>query len=163
VPCKTYAALCGQVRTQTAEYAPLNYTLDLKDAIFRVREDCLSDKFRRRGTDGTFSDIYLNYLLGQILIGGSRKRGISRLSPSPRRACVGGQDTLHTSAGLRYLRSHFRPTTVKAIAAAATIWAVMGLAAKAGLMRMMSFARSPRTNVSTISNSVARNIESFQA
>ncbi len=35
-----------------------------------------------KGTDGTFSDIYLNYLVGQILIGGSRKRGTSRLSPS---------------------------------------------------------------------------------
>jgi hypothetical protein len=30
-----------------------------------------------KGTDGTFSDIYLNYLVGQILIGGSRKRGTS--------------------------------------------------------------------------------------
>src|SRR5260370_38153111 len=34
------------------------------------------------GTDVTFSDFYLNYLLGQTLIGGSRKRGTSRLSPS---------------------------------------------------------------------------------
>jgi hypothetical protein len=38
------------------------------------------------GTDGTFSDIYLNDLVGQILIGGSRKRGTSRLSPSPPQA-----------------------------------------------------------------------------
>jgi hypothetical protein len=30
-------------------------------------------------TDGTFSDIYLNYPVGQVLIGGSRKRGTSRL------------------------------------------------------------------------------------
>src|SRR5260370_5938563 len=35
-----------------------------------------------RRTDGSFSDIYLNYLVGQILIGGSRKRGTSRLFPS---------------------------------------------------------------------------------
>lgn len=40
MPCKTYAELCEQVRTQTAEYTPLNYTIDVKDAIFRVREDC---------------------------------------------------------------------------------------------------------------------------
>src|SRR4029077_3821684 len=38
-----------------------------------------------KGTDGTFSDIYLNYLVGQVLIGGSRKRGTSRLSLAPHR------------------------------------------------------------------------------
>src|SRR5258708_6154070 len=38
---------------------------------------------RTKGTDGTFSDIYLNYLVGQILIGGSRKRETPRLSLSP--------------------------------------------------------------------------------
>jgi len=36
------------------------------------------------GTDGTFSDIYLNYLVGQVLIGGSRKRGTSLLSLAPK-------------------------------------------------------------------------------
>src|SRR6266852_3835395 len=30
--------------------------------------------FGTKRTDGTFSDIYLNYFVGQILIGGSRKR-----------------------------------------------------------------------------------------
>jgi len=34
----------------------------------------LSQDMGTKGTDGKFSDIYLNYLVGQILIGGSRKR-----------------------------------------------------------------------------------------
>ena len=40
-----------------------------------------------KGTHGTFSDIYLNYLVGQIVIGGSRRRGTSRLSLAPHRWC----------------------------------------------------------------------------
>src|SRR5260370_41995474 len=45
-------------------------------------------QFGTRGTDETFSDIYLSYRVGQILTGGSRKRGTSRLSPSLNRPYV---------------------------------------------------------------------------
>jgi len=52
-----------------------------------IPQNAFLENLGNRGTDGTFSDIYLNYLVGQVLISGSRERGTSRLSLAPHRCC----------------------------------------------------------------------------
>lgn len=51
-----------------------------QDSSRRIR--AMGPRGRDQGDRRDVSSIYLNYFVGQILIGDSRKRGTSRLSPS---------------------------------------------------------------------------------